>query len=250
MPFARRVRARCGAALRVKAARGADKLLRGRARRPRHRVWLRGTHDAVASFRKKVSGDPTMALNWLDNKGCALEKQRFTWKELASKPISKLDDDAFTRVRIILMNGIETGVDALPSRSRSRCIGDASACRSRSSAASSSTRRRWSTGCSAPTTRRSRRRSRYEQVAIEVTAASRSIEPDPVPGAGLPLRAARGLRPPVPLLGAAGPARRQGREQHHAGLHGHPAGAADRRSNIARPSDDLREPYDREPRRR
>lgn len=47
----------------------------------------------------------------LDNKGCPLEKQQFTWKEMAGKPISKLDDDAFTRVRIILMNGVET--DAL-----------------------------------------------------------------------------------------------------------------------------------------
>ena len=42
-----------------------------------------------------------------DNQGVPLEKQEFTWKEIASKPISKLDDDAFTRVRIILMNGIE-----------------------------------------------------------------------------------------------------------------------------------------------
>jgi hypothetical protein len=46
-----------------------------------------------------------------DTKGCPLEKQKFTWREMAGKPISKLDDDAFTRVRIILMNGIET--DAL-----------------------------------------------------------------------------------------------------------------------------------------
>ncbi|KAA0695946.1 hypothetical protein DT594_00845 [Halopseudomonas laoshanensis] len=44
----------------------------------------------------------------LDNKGCSLDKQQFTWKEMASRPISKLDDDAFTRVRVILMNGVET----------------------------------------------------------------------------------------------------------------------------------------------
>jgi hypothetical protein len=31
----------------------------------------------------------------------------FTWRELAGTPHSKLDDDAFTRVRIILMNGVE-----------------------------------------------------------------------------------------------------------------------------------------------
>ena len=49
-----------------------------------------------------------MALNLIDeNKGCTIDRQRFTWKELVQPPISKLDDDAFTRVRIILMNGIE-----------------------------------------------------------------------------------------------------------------------------------------------
>lgn len=48
-----------------------------------------------------------MALNLFEDKGCPLEKQRFTWKELVQPPISKLDDDAFTRVRVILMNGIE-----------------------------------------------------------------------------------------------------------------------------------------------
>lgn len=47
----------------------------------------------------------------LDNQGTSLEKQQFTWKEMASRPMSKLDDDAFTRVRIILMNGVE--LDAL-----------------------------------------------------------------------------------------------------------------------------------------
>jgi rubrerythrin len=48
-----------------------------------------------------------MALNLFEEKGCPLDKQRFTWKELVQPPISKLDNDAFTRVRIILMNGIE-----------------------------------------------------------------------------------------------------------------------------------------------
>jgi hypothetical protein len=48
-----------------------------------------------------------MPLNLLDNKGVSLDRQRFTWRDLVQKPISKLDDDAYTRVRIILMNGIE-----------------------------------------------------------------------------------------------------------------------------------------------
>ncbi len=49
-----------------------------------------------------------MALNLSDHKGCPLDQQRFTWRDMVQPPISKLDDDAYTRVRIILMNGIET----------------------------------------------------------------------------------------------------------------------------------------------
>jgi hypothetical protein len=48
-----------------------------------------------------------MTINLFDSGGCPLDRQRFTWKELVQKPISKLDDDAFTRVRVILMNGVE-----------------------------------------------------------------------------------------------------------------------------------------------
>src|SRR5688572_1724110 len=42
-----------------------------------------------------------------DNRGVPLERQTFSRRDLVRKPISKLDDDAYTRVRIILMNGIE-----------------------------------------------------------------------------------------------------------------------------------------------
>lgn len=48
-----------------------------------------------------------MSLNLFKDKGIPLEKQIFTWKDLVQRPISKLNDDAFTRVRVILMNGIE-----------------------------------------------------------------------------------------------------------------------------------------------
>ncbi len=48
-----------------------------------------------------------MALDIMKERGTALDKQQFTWKELVQVPYSKLDDDAFTRVRVILMNGIE-----------------------------------------------------------------------------------------------------------------------------------------------
>jgi hypothetical protein len=49
-----------------------------------------------------------MALQLLQEKGTPVERQRFTWKDMVQRPISKLNVDAFTRVRIILMNGIES----------------------------------------------------------------------------------------------------------------------------------------------
>lgn len=49
----------------------------------------------------------TDGLDLFDSKGTALDRQRFTWKDMVGEPISKLDDDAFTRVRVILMNGVE-----------------------------------------------------------------------------------------------------------------------------------------------
>ena len=49
-----------------------------------------------------------MSLDLLHDRGVPLERQRFSWTELVQPPISKLDTDAFTRVRVILMNGIES----------------------------------------------------------------------------------------------------------------------------------------------
>src|SRR3954465_6418505 len=48
-----------------------------------------------------------MTINLFKDKGVSLANQRMSWKQMTGKPISKLDDDAFTRVRIILMNGLE-----------------------------------------------------------------------------------------------------------------------------------------------
>ncbi len=48
-----------------------------------------------------------MAFSLFDAKGIKVDNQHFTWRDLVQKPISKLDDDAFTRVRIILINGLE-----------------------------------------------------------------------------------------------------------------------------------------------
>ena len=49
-----------------------------------------------------------MGLEIFKEKGVTLDKQKFTWREMVQPPTSKLDDDAFTRVRIILMNGLES----------------------------------------------------------------------------------------------------------------------------------------------
>jgi rubrerythrin len=49
-----------------------------------------------------------MTIHLLRDKGTPIVRQRFTWRELVQPPYSKLDDDAFTRVRVILMNGIES----------------------------------------------------------------------------------------------------------------------------------------------
>jgi hypothetical protein len=49
-----------------------------------------------------------VALDLFKEKGVPLDRQKFTWKDLTRRTFSKLDDDAFTRVRVILMNGIES----------------------------------------------------------------------------------------------------------------------------------------------
>ncbi|WNL44115.1 hypothetical protein RKE25_11805 [Dyella sp. BiH032] len=46
-----------------------------------------------------------MGLNLYDGRGCALVDQRMSWRDMVQTPISKLEDDAFTRVRAILMEG-------------------------------------------------------------------------------------------------------------------------------------------------
>jgi rubrerythrin len=48
-----------------------------------------------------------VALDILKEKGVPLDRQTFDWREMVRAPISKLDDDAFTRVRVILMSGVE-----------------------------------------------------------------------------------------------------------------------------------------------
>jgi hypothetical protein len=53
-----------------------------------------------------------MSLNPLREKGTPLEKQFRTWKQIALPPYRKQEVDAFTRCRVILMNGIENEASA------------------------------------------------------------------------------------------------------------------------------------------
>ena len=49
-----------------------------------------------------------MSLDLMKEEGVPLEEQNFNWRDIVRMPTSKLDDDALTRVRVILMNGIES----------------------------------------------------------------------------------------------------------------------------------------------
>ena len=118
-----------------------------------------------------------MAFNVFDSKGTPLDRQRFTWRDMVRKPISKLDDDAFTRMRVILMNGIE--LEALRfSHMAARCN---MALRQplaevRRAEQHQATMVNWllpSDHSALETT------IAYEQLAIELTAGVAKAEPDP-----------------------------------------------------------------------
>lgn len=116
-------------------------------------------------------------MNLLDHKGVPLDKQGLTWKEMAGQPISKLDDEAFTRVRIILMNGIE--LDALRlSHIGARMNADLRLplARVRRIEQHQATAVNWLIGADHSPLETT---IAYEQVAIEVTAAVAQQEPDP-----------------------------------------------------------------------
>jgi rubrerythrin len=118
-----------------------------------------------------------MALNLFDSKGVGIDSQRFTWRDMVQKPISKLDDDAFTRVRIILMNGQE--LEALNfGRMAARFNADLRVplAKVRRAEQHQATMVNWLLG---PDHSPLETTIAYEQVAIEVTAAVAQREPDP-----------------------------------------------------------------------
>ena len=118
-----------------------------------------------------------MTLNLMDSKGVPLDQQRFTWRELVQRPISKLDDDAFTRVRVILMNGIETEASRF-SHACARMNGglQQALARVRRVEQHQQTLVNWLLPADQSPLETT---IGYEQVAIEVTAAIAQQEPDP-----------------------------------------------------------------------
>jgi rubrerythrin len=127
----------------------------------------------VGSSRKGDAMKPGI----FDNRGVPLERQKFTWRDLVQKPISKLDDDAYTRVRIILMNGIEH--EAM--RFSHACARMNSAlqlplAQIRRVEHHQATLINWLIG---PDHSPLETTIAYEQVAIDVTAAVAQKEPDP-----------------------------------------------------------------------
>jgi hypothetical protein len=118
-----------------------------------------------------------MALNLMDGKGTPLDRQRFTWRELVRAPFSKLDDDAFTRVRVILMNGIETEANRF-SHACARMNGplQLALARVRRVEQHQQTTVNWLLPADHSPLETT---IGYEQVAIEVTASVAQREPDP-----------------------------------------------------------------------
>ena len=117
-----------------------------------------------------------MALDILKERGVPLDRQVFTWRELAGPTYSKLNDDAFTRVRVILMNGIES--EALRfSHACARMNGNLqqALARVRRVEQHQQTLVNW---LNPPDQSKLETTIGFEQVAIEVTAALAQQEPD------------------------------------------------------------------------
>lgn len=118
-----------------------------------------------------------MSLDIHREKGTPLEKQVFSWKEMAGQPYSKLNDDAFTRVRVILMNGIEANALRFghASARMNRALREPLA-RVRRIEQHQQTMVNW---LNPPDQSPLETTIGFEQVAIEVTASVAQNEPDP-----------------------------------------------------------------------
>jgi hypothetical protein len=117
-----------------------------------------------------------MAINLLQDRGMPLDRQRMSWKDMVGKPISKLDDDAFSRVRVILMNGVE--LDSLRTKQVAiRCNREARVALAQLSRVEQhqATAVNWLLGADHSPIETT---IAYEQVAIEVTASVAKLEED------------------------------------------------------------------------
>ena len=118
-----------------------------------------------------------MTIDIRRERGTPLDRQVFTWHDLAGPTYSKLDVDAFTRVRVILMNGIE--LEALRfAHSFARMNGpmQRALARVRRVDHHQATMINWLNPADQSTLETT---IGYEQVAIEVTASVAQNEPDP-----------------------------------------------------------------------
>src|SRR5690606_36996458 len=117
-----------------------------------------------------------MTINLLQDKGVALDRQRMSWKDMVGKPISKLDDDAFTRVRVILMNGVE--LDSLRTKQvalRANADARVQLAQLMRVEQHQATTVNWLLGADHSPIETT---IGYEQTAIEVTASVAQLEPD------------------------------------------------------------------------
>jgi hypothetical protein len=118
-----------------------------------------------------------MAIHLLSDRGTPIQNQVFTWREMVAEPYSKLDDDAFTRVRVILMNGIEQDANRfshLCSRMNAHLRRDLALIRRIDH--HQQTMVNWLNPADQSVLETT---IGYEQVAVEVTAAVALAEPDP-----------------------------------------------------------------------
>jgi hypothetical protein len=163
-----------------------------------------------------------MTLDLFKERGVPIDRQEFTWKDLVRMPISKLDNDAFTRVRIILMNGIEADqgrfLHALARINRELRLPLA---RVRRIDHHQQTLVNW---LNPPDQSTLETTIGFEQVAIEVTAAVAQAEPDEDLAQVYRFGLLEDFDHLYRYSAHHGPRGGQGREQHRAELQRHPAG--------------------------
>jgi rubrerythrin len=120
-----------------------------------------------------------MTIDLLKDRGTPLSRQRFTWRELAGAPYRKFNDDAFTRVRVILMNGIESEANRF-SHAVARFTPDPALqlalAQTRRVEQHQQTMINWLNPADQNPLETT---IGFEQVAIEITAAVAQTEPDP-----------------------------------------------------------------------